>query len=225
MAEWKSQSNLEAFYALDKEKQKRIISASLNEFAQKGYKQASTNQIAKNATIGKGMLFYYFGSKEELFDYLCAYSLNIIKNNFIEKFNCDSNDFIERYLFLSDIKKKAIAEFPEVLYFFERSFREENKEYFSKFSTQVAEAKQLVFSKIYNNIDYSLFREDMDPEVVMKHIKWVFAGYEQETTARVKSGEISIADSNVLETEWKSFYKLIDDLKKAYYKSFDKGEN
>ncbi|MTI95494.1 MAG: TetR/AcrR family transcriptional regulator [Firmicutes bacterium] len=31
--------------------------------------------MVKEASIGEGMLFYYFGSKKELFHYLIEYSL------------------------------------------------------------------------------------------------------------------------------------------------------
>ncbi|MGC4018669.1 MAG: TetR/AcrR family transcriptional regulator [Muricomes sp.] len=75
MPAWKSGSNFDAFHALEEEKQTRIINAALVEFSVKGYKRASTNVIAEKAQIGKGMLFYYFGSKEELFHFLCEYTI------------------------------------------------------------------------------------------------------------------------------------------------------
>ncbi|MER2064628.1 MAG: helix-turn-helix domain-containing protein, partial [Alkalibacterium sp.] len=59
-----------AFLSLDKSKQEKILNAAFQEFSDKGYQQASTNRIAKQAGIGKGTLFYYFGNKEKLFQYL-----------------------------------------------------------------------------------------------------------------------------------------------------------
>ena len=54
---------MEKFNSLDEEKRQKILDAALMEFAEHGYEKASTNRIVKEAGIGKGMLFYYFKSK------------------------------------------------------------------------------------------------------------------------------------------------------------------
>ena len=59
--------------SLSEEKQQRILNAALKEFAQKGYKNASTNQIVKEADISKGLLFHYFKNKKQLFLFLYDY--------------------------------------------------------------------------------------------------------------------------------------------------------
>jgi AcrR family transcriptional regulator len=58
-----------AFEALAAEKQRRIMDAAMAEFAEHGYESASTNRIAAGAGIGKGMVFHYFGSKQQLLLY------------------------------------------------------------------------------------------------------------------------------------------------------------
>ena len=45
----------------------RIIDAAIREFAARGYAGASTNAIAAEAAVAKGLLFHHFGSKEALF--------------------------------------------------------------------------------------------------------------------------------------------------------------
>lgn len=56
------------FLNLNPEKQDRILNAALKEFAQKGYQNASTNEIVKEAGISKGLLFHYFNNKR-----ICTY--------------------------------------------------------------------------------------------------------------------------------------------------------
>ena len=51
----------EKFFDLKKEKQDRMINASLKLFAINGYKHASTDDIVNEAGISKGLLFHYFG--------------------------------------------------------------------------------------------------------------------------------------------------------------------
>lgn len=54
----------------------------LNEFATKGYEEASTIIIAKNAGISKGLMFHYVNSKKDLFLYLYDYTIEIILDDF-----------------------------------------------------------------------------------------------------------------------------------------------
>ena len=49
------------------DKRKLIINAALSVFSRDGYKSSKMEEIAKTADIGKGTLYEYFSSKEELF--------------------------------------------------------------------------------------------------------------------------------------------------------------
>lgn len=62
------------FWDLKKVKQDRIINAGLKIFAENGYRHASTDEIAAEAAISKGLLFHYFYSKIGLYGFLCEYS-------------------------------------------------------------------------------------------------------------------------------------------------------
>ena len=69
----------EKFFDLKKEKQDRMINASLKLFALNGYKHASTDDIVTEAGISKGLLFHYFGSKLGLYTFLYDYSVRFMK--------------------------------------------------------------------------------------------------------------------------------------------------
>lgn len=64
----------EKFWDLKKVKQDRIINGALKIFAGNGYRHASTDEIASEAGISKGLLFHYFYSKIGLYAFLCEYS-------------------------------------------------------------------------------------------------------------------------------------------------------
>ncbi len=51
----------------DPEKKNRIIAAAITTFAQKGYAGTRIVEVAQAAGIGKGTIYEYFRSKEELF--------------------------------------------------------------------------------------------------------------------------------------------------------------
>ncbi len=52
---------------IDNQKMDDIIRSAVKEFAQHSYHEASFNRIIKNAKLGKGTMYYYFRSKEDLF--------------------------------------------------------------------------------------------------------------------------------------------------------------
>ena len=76
---------IKKFMSFDPQKRDRIINTALEEFAQKGYKNASTNEIVKKADISKGLLFHYFGNKKSLFLFLYEYSWDILSKDFFRK--------------------------------------------------------------------------------------------------------------------------------------------
>ena len=72
------------FFNLEKEKQTKLISNSLKEFANKKYHEVSINKIIANSNIPRGSFYMYFKDKEDLFEYLIELNTKeinkIIKN-------------------------------------------------------------------------------------------------------------------------------------------------
>ncbi len=57
-----------------KEKEQKILDASLKLFTERGFQGTSTAEIAKTAGVATGTLFHYFKSKEELINRLYFYT-------------------------------------------------------------------------------------------------------------------------------------------------------
>jgi AcrR family transcriptional regulator len=78
-----------------KEKEQKILDASLNLFVDKGFHGTSTAKIAENAGVATGTLFHYFKTKEELIN--CLYlstkesMLNEINDNYDNKKDIKEN--------------------------------------------------------------------------------------------------------------------------------------
>lgn len=58
------------FLNLNEEKQERIIQAALEEFSERSFSDASITSIVRKAEISRGSFYQYFGSKENLYQYL-----------------------------------------------------------------------------------------------------------------------------------------------------------
>lgn len=60
------------FQNLNPEKQERVLSVALDEFANHGFQGASVNRMVKTLGIAKGSLFQYFGNKQGMFEQVFA---------------------------------------------------------------------------------------------------------------------------------------------------------
>lgn len=60
----------EQFEQIKKERMEKILSASLYLFATKGYNAVTTDEITNYVGCSHGLLYHYFGSKEDLFSAL-----------------------------------------------------------------------------------------------------------------------------------------------------------
>ena len=58
------------FFNLPEEKREKIVNAAVDEFAEFGLKNASTNRIVENSGISKGSFYQYFEDKMDVFKYL-----------------------------------------------------------------------------------------------------------------------------------------------------------
>ena len=220
--------HFDAFHELEPEKKERIINAALEEFTRNGFKKTSTNVIVEKSGISKGTLFYYFGNKEELFDFLCDYTIEFAKQKYVAKFKNEAKtrDFIDRYRILSEIKRNAVSENPQIIKFYESFFYPENAEYFTKYNQVIQEIRGHVFSNLYENIDYSLFIDGIEPEKIIIYIKWLLDRYEKELTDKMQKNALAseITDNagimmgHEVDEEFNKFYAFLADLRKAFYK-------
>ncbi|MDR5658425.1 TetR/AcrR family transcriptional regulator [Serpentinicella sp. ANB-PHB4] len=205
------------FYNLDADKKERILSAAYKEFTEKKFEQASTNRIVKNASIGKGMLFYYFNSKKELYYYLIDHGIKFIKERYLEEIDENMGDFIEKCKQGSKVKLKAYTEKPYIFNFFATSYLNKDMTLSDELEIKLLELRQLVYEKIYRNIDKTLFREDIDPGDGIRLIRLSMDGYEKELLEKLKGKKITELDTDI-DPYWEDFYNYLDLLKKILYK-------
>lgn len=204
----------ERFQNLDEGKQKRILNAALREFAEKGYAQASTNRIVKDAGIGKGMLFYYFKNKRELYQYLVDYSVEMIRCDFISQIDMDEPDFIERLRQVAHIKMKALIEHPNVFNFMGTLLLTQELELPADLETRIEVLQEEGYAKLYDRIDTTLFRDDVDVEKAFQLIRWSIEGYQHDLENRLKGQKMTAID---FDSYWEEFYEYMDVLKTIFY--------
>ena len=110
----------EKFFDLKKEKQDRMIIASLKVFANNGYKHASTDDIVSEAGISKGLLFHYFGSKLGLYTFLHDYSVRFMKLELTTGVPSSVDDYFEIRKLMEFAKMQVLKNYPYMQQFLER---------------------------------------------------------------------------------------------------------
>ena len=94
------------FAALPREKQEKILTACVQEFAEKGFQESSTNRMIEKAGIAKGSLFKYFGSKEELYIYVLDQAAAELLAEYTAQAVNLSRDLVSRIIQLAEIEMR-----------------------------------------------------------------------------------------------------------------------
>ncbi|SDZ66784.1 DNA-binding transcriptional regulator, AcrR family [Evansella caseinilytica] len=160
-----------SFFNLDPEKQQRIINAAMSEFSKKGYKLASTNEIVKEASIGKGRLFHYFNSKKEMYFFLLEQANDIIEKIYAEM-DLTVTDFFKRIEQIGVIKYNIYKQYPDLFPFLKSLAEEADPQVKEDLEKMKEHIFTTGFERIYENIDFSKFRDDIDLEKTLNIINW-----------------------------------------------------
>lgn len=202
------------FNNLKLEKQEQIINAAIKEFVQSGFDKASTNEIVKRANISKGSLFNYFNSKKDLYLYLIEYSRNIIRD-----LN-DQIDLTEEDLF-NRIEKAGLEKFyvqqkhPLVFDFFASLKHEESVEVKETVKQSIAYIYNVAIKRLYQDIDYSKFRDEIDVEKAIEILNWTMFGLGEKALEQIVTFEDVDDFGEYYFEEWKKYAEI---LKYSFYK-------
>ena len=212
-----------AFSELEPEKRQRILAAAYDEFTRHSYENASTNSIIREAGIAKGMLFYYFKSKKDLFLYLVEQAGDYVLKNYLEKIDEIEPDFIERCRIATQVKMNAYLQNPHAFNFLATLYLEGRMSLVDGLEQRSEEMRQLGIAKLYANVDTSLFRDDIPVPDVFKIINWSMDGYQKQLMASLKGQQLSSVDFESNRAYYEDWYAFLETLKKILYKPKEDG--
>ena len=156
---------------IPKDKKTHIIEAAAREFAQKGYAGASVADIAVNAAIGKGTVYEYFDSKEDLF--FAVFEWYLLKTGGQARVGVSAlgGSAADRLLALSD---SIMGQWDEIkdaftltMEFWAASASSQIRDRFkAAFRELYGEFRGIVESLIREGIERGEFRPDLSPESI-----------------------------------------------------------
>ena len=167
---------MENFYQLRAEKQEEIIAAAYKIFSQNPYKRAAIQEIAQAAGLSKGMIFYYFGSKKNLYLFLVDKSGELLRQVMKQSFDESINDFFERLIMITEIKVSLITHQPDLLTFLKNVYYEKDEEVVNEIRATIAQGLSNSWQTITAGADVSRFRDPQAPELLAKLLTWAGEG-------------------------------------------------
>lgn len=203
------------FLNLEAEKQTKILNAALKEFAQKGYKNASTNEIVREAGISKGLLFHYFKNKKELFLFLYDYCLDTLIKDFYNKVDLGEKDIIARLKQFSMVKLKMLEKYPDIMRFIETAYMEDFIEVKNEIENRNIKLADYNLARAFEGIDVSKFKEGVDVEKAINIIVWIFEGIGNAEIKRAKLDPSSKIDYLKIFKDGDTYIEMF---KKWFYK-------
>jgi TetR/AcrR family transcriptional regulator len=179
------------------------LNAAMKEFAQKGFKNASTDAIVQEAAISKGALFHYFNNKKDLFFFLYDYTVDTITNG------------IARRRQATLLKIDLLQKHPEMYDFLAAAYMEDASEVKSDLESR--NKGLIATSKVFLNegIDTSKFKEDVDAKRAIDIITWTIEGFTNKEMERVKNFSLYEQNFNEVLKELDIYLEM---LKKSFYK-------
>lgn len=163
------------FDNLSEEKKKTILDACIQEFADKGYENASTNTMVKAAGISKGILFHYFKNKRGLFIYVLDYCFSTLVEQYNQYPLKETGDIFQRLSEVSVIKLKLTHANPEISKIIMDALVNSQEDIRSEIERKYNQLSSEYMSAFFQEIDYSKFRSGVNPskaiEILMLFLK------------------------------------------------------
>ncbi len=194
------------------EKRIRVINSALKEFGANSFEKASTNTIVKDAGISKGLLYHYFESKDALYEYLLIFTMERMGNAILEGIDWEDGDLINRMHTAIRIKLEILEQYPYLMDFGKTMYDGKTME---EIKALVEQHIPDLYNKMYSyNIDYSLFKENLDVKRVITMIQLFLDGFSEKIASSYKN----MTTTAELRKEFDELMIYLEMYKEAFYK-------
>ena len=199
---------------MDEQKREKVLNAAMAEF-RGGYEKASTDTIVRQAGISKGLLFHYFGTKEKLYEFLIAYSMDVIMNEFYGMMNLKETDLLERIWQMLLLKMELSYKHPAIFDFIGAAYAREGKQH-DAFKAQYEKEGIDPTGMLMSGVDTSRFKEGLDTQKVINIIRWAVLGYSNSQIDKNKNIEDYRKEYDNYLEDIKGYFTI---LREAFYQA------
>lgn len=202
---------------LDLEPQRRniILNSALKEFALKGFDNASTNIIAKEAGISKALMFHYVNSKQDLFLFVYDYFTGFLNKEYFMQMDYTEKDIFERLRQSYLLQIELIKQYPWIFEFTKLSLKTNSEEVNKELEERTGKKQSSCCNQIFDLIDESKFRAGLDIEKCKQIIFWANVGFTNEILDDIRNSEYPALDYSLIVGKLDRYF---EELRKLFYK-------
>ena len=158
------------------EKEAVILAAAMDEFGRSGYKAASTNAIARQASVAKGLLFHYFDSKQTLYNACVTQAAALFTREMYMRIPSTETDLFKRINALTLHKAAYFRQHISHARLLGTEFLENAAQTGSFWQDYYVAFTYLM----YRDVDTSRFRPDYGPNEIFRFVLSVFELYSRQ---------------------------------------------
>ncbi|MCL1988776.1 MAG: TetR/AcrR family transcriptional regulator [Firmicutes bacterium] len=195
-------------------KRDKILNAAMKEFRY-GYKKASTDAIVRDAGISKGLLFFYFGTKQGIYEFLLNYTTNLMRSDYFEMLNLAHRDILEGFWQMSLLKRDICYRYPYIYDFINAAIIYKADIPATEIAQNLLSQQNAVLSELYAACDTSLFRPDIDSQKTFNLIYWAIDAFFGDIDSKIDD---KWNDENY-EIFLKELREYLDICKRCFYKN------
>lgn len=199
---------------LNAERRDAILNSALKEFTSRGFDDASTNVIAKEAGISKALMFHYVSNKQELFLVVYDFFSNLIKKDYFELMNYDEKDIFNRLRQSYILQIKLMEKYPWILEYSKLSSVTHSSEINREIEKRQQEEYANCYPKLFDDIDTSQFRKELDIEKCKQIIFWSNIGFTNQLLDEIRNTQNSSLNSKLIINKLDNYF---DEFKKIFY--------
>lgn len=166
------------FFNLSPEKQEHILDNCLEVFIEKGYFQASTNDMVRRTGISKGSIWHYFDSKEDLYFYLLRKSGQVISEVLSLHRDTFSGDPFTRIREMSIAGLDVYIRYPRYYQLSLTLTQPGMEEIRQRFIGQEAGSSMDEFAALFQDLDDSYFK--YGKAATLPALRWMYLGIKTE---------------------------------------------
>ncbi|MBC6314962.1 TetR/AcrR family transcriptional regulator [Listeria grandensis] len=155
------------------DKRDKILQVAVREFAEHGYKAASTNQICDAAGVSKGLIFHYFGSKEKLYTAAVTYSMDLAMRE-VSMEEMPKGDFVQGAIWSTKQKLSFSRKYPAVFQLIMQSYANPPAVLAERLRAYYAELMQVQEVYVNQVFEKVTLREDVSYEDARDVVQGLF---------------------------------------------------
>lgn len=197
----------DTFFNLNDVKQKRIIEATLKEFALTGYEKTSIDMIVHRAGISKGGMYEYIVSKEDLFQYALEHSYGSMFSYIQDRIMRDGSalpaDPVERTRLISAVAVEFYIENPVTIAFIVSASRV----YQGPIRDRVTDVLDSYFDNLYKTCRFDGIVHD--GQDILSLLKWLLIKTRNDFQDKMETvGDVVVCRESYLD-EWRFFLSVL----------------